>query len=76
VLDVGCAIRTATGDVPFDVIAPAILLHHDRVIEALRAGRPVPGRLSECGEIIDSAGTRSRVEGDRRTELRQAASAV
>jgi hypothetical protein len=54
VLEVACALGAATGGAPLSVIGPAILLHRDRIIEALRAGRPVPGRLSECGVIADT----------------------
>jgi hypothetical protein len=55
IMDAACALDFATGGAPLNVIGPAILLHRDRVIEALRAGQPVPGELSDCGEIIDPA---------------------
>ncbi len=55
VLDAAVAIDAATGGAPLGATGPAILRHHDRVIEALGAGRPVPGRLSEYREIVDPA---------------------
>src|SRR5262245_39031501 len=53
VLDAACAVDVATGGAQLSAVGPAILMHHDRVIEALRAGRTAPGPLSEYGEIID-----------------------
>ena len=61
VLDSGCAIEAAIGRASLDVIAPAILLLRERVIEVLRAGRPVPGRLVERGAIIDPAAVAERL---------------
>ena len=55
-LDAACALHFATGGAPLGGIGPAILLHRDRAIEALRDGRAVPVPLSDCGEIIDPAG--------------------
>ena len=55
VLDAACALEIATGGAPPSRIGPAIVRHEARVVEAIRAGRPAPGPLSECGEIIDPA---------------------
>jgi hypothetical protein len=54
-LDAICALDTATGGASLSRIAPAVLLHEARVVEAIRSGRPVPGPLSEFGEITDPA---------------------
>jgi hypothetical protein len=54
-LDALYALHFATGGAPLSVVGPAMLLHRDRVVEAIRSGRPVPGPLSECAEIIDPA---------------------
>jgi hypothetical protein len=53
VLEALCALHFATGGAPLSVVGPAILLHRDRVVEALREGRPVPRERGYCGEIID-----------------------
>jgi hypothetical protein len=54
VMDAACALDAATGGASLSVIGPAILLHRARVIEALRAGRPAPGRPSKYREVTDS----------------------
>lgn len=55
VLDLANALDIATGGAALSVIGPGIMRHHDRVIEALRSGRPVPGPLTDFDTIIDPA---------------------
>jgi hypothetical protein len=54
-MDAARALDFATVAAPPSVIGPAILLHEQRVVEVLRAARPVPDQPSECGEIAHPA---------------------